>query len=312
MDAMGNFVVVFPGFDPDSDALGLYADRFNSAGQRVNESLVQHSDREPSVAMDADGDFVITWGTYGQDGYNVYAQRYNSAGIQQGEAFHVNGITDAKRPAVAMDSLGNFVVAYSQSRDNVYARRYQVAVQFTGTPASDTYLLKRDTTGNAIEVFDSTDPSAIPIYSVLLTKSVPLSFVTDSEKDTLSFDLSNESPIPPGGISIDAGTDTDTLNFVGTTSGSINLTAGSFDIASDPNGGSFSVSDSAIANLDISSRLKSLSLSGNGELSLLPGGEKFLRASSLSISDSATLDLADKDLIIDSTVQNRSALLATL
>jgi len=49
-----------------------------------------------SVAVDADGDYVVTWSSNGQDapGDNgVYAQRYNAAGVAQGSEFRVNSTT---------------------------------------------------------------------------------------------------------------------------------------------------------------------------------------------------------------------------
>ena len=40
----------------------------------------------PSVALDADGDFVVAWQSYGQDGsdYGVFARRFSSAGARPG------------------------------------------------------------------------------------------------------------------------------------------------------------------------------------------------------------------------------------
>ncbi len=46
----------------------------------------------PSTAMDADGNFVVAWSSYGQDGdgYGVYAQRYDYNGSPVGSEFIVN------------------------------------------------------------------------------------------------------------------------------------------------------------------------------------------------------------------------------
>ena len=45
-----------------------------------------------SVAMDADGDFVVAWRSSDQDGSvaGVFAQRYDSSGAAQGVEFQVN------------------------------------------------------------------------------------------------------------------------------------------------------------------------------------------------------------------------------
>ena len=66
----------------------------------------------PSVAVDADGDFVIAWQSRDQDGsgYGVFAQRYNAAGTPQGAEFRVNTYTTGYQvsPSVAMDAEGDF------------------------------------------------------------------------------------------------------------------------------------------------------------------------------------------------------------
>src|SRR5439155_1561363 len=90
----------------------------------------------PSVASDADGDFVVTWQSYGQDGskYGVYARRYDAAGTAEGGEFGVNATTDGDQtlPSVAIDTGGDFVVAWESvvpdgSGYDVYAQRYDAA-----------------------------------------------------------------------------------------------------------------------------------------------------------------------------------------
>src|SRR5688572_1698217 len=48
-----------------------------------------------SLATDADGEFVVTWSSDGQDGsgYGIFAQRYNAAGTASGTEFRVNAFT---------------------------------------------------------------------------------------------------------------------------------------------------------------------------------------------------------------------------
>ena len=91
-----------------------------------------------TVAMDANGNFVVTWTDSGQDGGGdgVYAQRYNAAGVTQGGEFQVNTTTvsNQNNATVAMDGAGDFVVTWtSYGQDNadglsgVYAQRYNAA-----------------------------------------------------------------------------------------------------------------------------------------------------------------------------------------
>ncbi|MEM6783594.1 MAG: hypothetical protein AAF624_07655 [Bacteroidota bacterium] len=92
-----------------------------------------------SVAMDADGDFVIAWMSLGQDGdeSGVFAQRFVADGTPQGNEFQVSGFTkgDQFGPSVAMDADGDFVIVWegayaSNSLTDVYAQRYDAL----GTP----------------------------------------------------------------------------------------------------------------------------------------------------------------------------------
>ncbi len=70
----------------------------------------------PAVAADAEGDFVVVWRSYVQDGssFGVFGQRYTSAGVALGGEFQVNTYTTnfQSSPAVAADAEGDFVVVW--------------------------------------------------------------------------------------------------------------------------------------------------------------------------------------------------------
>jgi hypothetical protein len=97
MDADGDFVVTWHSSGQDGSSLGIYGQRYNAAGVaqggefRVNTYTTSFQTFS-AIAMDADGDFVVTWQSYGQDGsnYGIYGQRYNAAGVAQGTEFRVN------------------------------------------------------------------------------------------------------------------------------------------------------------------------------------------------------------------------------
>jgi hypothetical protein len=98
---------------------------------RVND-VTAGDQADPSVAIGASGVFVVTWSSQGQDArksWGVYARRYDASG--PGEEFRVNAATagDQLNPSVAMNHLGEFVVAWSSKGQDgdgwgVYARRY--------------------------------------------------------------------------------------------------------------------------------------------------------------------------------------------
>ena len=141
MDADGDFVVAWE--SNDGSESGVYAQRFNAAGVaqgsefRANTQTT-HVQRYPSVAMDADGDFVITWQSTNQDLVptdGVYAQRYSAAGVPRGGEFRVNTRVAGNQwfPAAAMDADGDFVIAWESTAHDpdastgVYAQRFDAA-----------------------------------------------------------------------------------------------------------------------------------------------------------------------------------------
>ncbi|MEM7347020.1 MAG: hypothetical protein AAF485_22500, partial [Chloroflexota bacterium] len=158
MDSEGDFVVVWRSLNQDGNLYGVYAQRYNASGAaqgsefRVN-TYTTFAQRNPSVAMNSDGDFVVTWdsgsyGSTGQDGsdYGVYAQRYDASGIAQGSEFQVNTYTTSNQggafygePAIALDSDGDFVVTWGSgtfaqtqdgSRQGIYAQRYTASKSY--------------------------------------------------------------------------------------------------------------------------------------------------------------------------------------
>ncbi|MDZ4689341.1 MAG: cadherin domain-containing protein, partial [Planctomycetaceae bacterium] len=140
-DADGDFVIAWSSSGQDGSGYGVHAQRYNAAGMaqggafQVN-TYTTGNQQGAAVAMDADGDFVITWSSVGQDGSNegVYAQRYNAAGATQGGEFQVNSLTnlDQRFSTVAMDADGDFVITWSSngqdgSGGGIFAQRYNAA-----------------------------------------------------------------------------------------------------------------------------------------------------------------------------------------
>jgi hypothetical protein len=167
MDADGDFVVAWMSDGQDGSGFGIFAQRYNAAGLaqgpefQVN-SVTLWGQSSPTAAMDFDGDFVVAWHSWKQDGSydGVFAQRYDAAGAAQGPEFQVNTFTTGGQyiGSVAMDADGDFVVAWmSDGQDGsdfgVFGQRYQgegpVAGDFTVDGRAD--ILWRNTdTGAAI------------------------------------------------------------------------------------------------------------------------------------------------------------------
>ena len=98
---------------------------------RVN-TYAPNSQQNASITALADGGFVVTWESSGQDGSGVgiYAQRYDASGVVQGSEFKVNTYTtfDQYDASITTLSNGGFVVSWASLQDGsglgIYAQCY--------------------------------------------------------------------------------------------------------------------------------------------------------------------------------------------
>ncbi|MHC5858254.1 NHL repeat-containing protein [Nostoc sp.] len=200
IDADGDFVVSWQSYGQDGDYYGIYAQRYNNAGVavgvefQVNSTTIRNQ-FNPAIAMDASGDFVVSWQSLGQDGsgYGIYAQRYNNAGVAVGVEFQVNNttISNQTNPTVAMDANGDFVISwqsYGQDGDNngIYARRYN-----SSGVAQGSEFLVNDTT---------TDNQSNPSVAIAADGNFVISwqsFEQDGSSDGIYAQLYKNNGVPP-------------------------------------------------------------------------------------------------------------------
>ncbi|MAT15729.1 MAG: hypothetical protein CMJ46_10735, partial [Planctomyces sp.] len=135
----GSYVAVWNSSGQDGDSYGVFAQLFNANGNHIgNEFQVNtytiSNQTLPSVAMSETGEFVITWGSSGQDGssYGIYARRFDAAGNAISGEFQVNTFTTGSqnRPSVAMTNTGEFVIAWRSNdpgRSGIYAQRFDAS-----------------------------------------------------------------------------------------------------------------------------------------------------------------------------------------
>ncbi len=158
MSATGDYVVTWTGSGQDGSGLGVYAQRYNALGvaqgSEIQVNTTTTGDQsDPTVAMDAAGNFVVTWTSAGQDGdgNGVYAQRFNALGIAQGAEIQVNTTTtgDQNGSVIGMDAAGNFVIAWTSAGqdgnlDGVFAQRFDA----TGVAQGGEIAVNTTTTGD--------------------------------------------------------------------------------------------------------------------------------------------------------------------
>ena len=147
----GGFIITWFSSGQDGDAWGIYAQRYDANGTtQGSEFLVnthtEGSQARPDIATLANGDFVITWFSYGQDGSGngVYAQMYNADGTAQGGEFLVNtAVTDDNsQPSITALNNGGFVITYRSVsfNDQYYDIRAQM-YNADGTTSGSEFLV---------------------------------------------------------------------------------------------------------------------------------------------------------------------------
>jgi len=136
MDAYGDFIICWQ--DSRNSDLDIYAQRYNSSGDtlgtnfKVNNDVGMSCQDALSIAMDADGNFVICWQDERNGNSDIYAQRYSSSGDTLGGNFRVNddaGSSWQWYPSVAMGRNSGFVICWGDERNgwdnpDIYAQRF--------------------------------------------------------------------------------------------------------------------------------------------------------------------------------------------
>ncbi|MEO0583569.1 MAG: T9SS type A sorting domain-containing protein [Bacteroidota bacterium] len=142
IDTAGNFVVVWQSLNQDGDGWGIYFRKYTVSGtSSISETRVNvttsGSQRQPQVAMQSSGDFVIVW----ESDTNIYARMYTASGVTKTSEFVVNTTTLGSQifPSVAVEADdGNFLITWqslNQDGDGygIYAQKYDASGATVGS-----------------------------------------------------------------------------------------------------------------------------------------------------------------------------------
>ena len=123
----GEFVAVWASYRQDGSGWGIQGQRYDPdgiplAGEFQANTYTTSHQHYPTVAMNADGDFMVVWQSNSQDGSDnsIQGQRFDSEGVPLGTEFQVNSYTTYHQrfPDIAAADNGNFVVVWqSQYQD---------------------------------------------------------------------------------------------------------------------------------------------------------------------------------------------------
>jgi hypothetical protein len=157
----GDFVVAWQSNAQDGNSFGVFAQRFSSDGARLGSefSVNTHTSniqRDPAVAAQEDGDFVVTWASAIQDGsmFGVFVRLFSSAGTPLTEEIQVNTYTTGSQsaPAVATDADGDFIVVWNSVHDGSSRGVFGRVFSNTGGALGDEFQV------NAYTLFDQQGP----------------------------------------------------------------------------------------------------------------------------------------------------------
>ncbi|HEX9933659.1 MAG TPA: FlgD immunoglobulin-like domain containing protein, partial [bacterium] len=158
-----------------------------------------------AVAMDARGGFIVVWTDHRNGNADIYAQRYDSLGSRLGKNFKVNDDSEAAyqwTPTIAMDDLGNALIAWSDQRNgnnDIYAQQYDLE----GRPVNANFKVNDDSgsgdqknpclatsgSGNSVIVWeDYRDGSA---------RVTAQQFDSQGRRAGLNYRVANEDANPP-------------------------------------------------------------------------------------------------------------------
>ncbi len=137
MDDDGDFVVAWTTEGQVSSGADVFARRFNAAGMGLGDDFLVNvttgrGQQNPAVAMDGDGDVIVSWESSHQDGFSwgIFAQVYDASGNVLVEEFQVNSNTQGPqiRPDVSSNSDGDTIVVWlgldATHHPAIHAQRY--------------------------------------------------------------------------------------------------------------------------------------------------------------------------------------------
>jgi len=167
-DPEGNFVSVWRNSGMDGNGDGIFLQRFDRFGTRLESNDVQINSTSdgaqgnPGIAMDKSGNYVVVWQGDGAEtsSKGIYARAYDKNGIAVTDETLISAVNnDESSPKIAIDydndsANGSFVITWESAigdKHEIFARR--CSVNFETTSISITRI------GNEINVTD--DPALL-------------------------------------------------------------------------------------------------------------------------------------------------------
>lgn len=152
IDTAGNFTIVWQESNIDGSQLAISASMFDNSTTPVVikdpfqvNTTTSNNQQDPAVATDSDGNFVVVWSSYGQDGdaEGIYGQKFLADGSSEGSEFQVSQTTAGSQvePFISATIDGSFRASWISFDGNyampeVYVRELKADESGTETKIS--------------------------------------------------------------------------------------------------------------------------------------------------------------------------------
>ncbi len=122
-----SFIIVWESRYQDGDGYGIYAKIFNLTGNNQTDEFqvntyTNNSQQNPCVCSLTNGNFIITWDSLGQDGYQtgVFMKMFNSTGHNMTDDIQVNGYYEyiQSNPSICYLSNNSFAVSWASENQD--------------------------------------------------------------------------------------------------------------------------------------------------------------------------------------------------
>jgi hypothetical protein len=151
----GGFLATWESYGQDGGGYGIYAQRFDNLGSKVGDEFLVNtttagSQNWPDVTTLNNGDYVIVWHSFNQDGDSagIYAQRLDGTGTKVGAETLINTTTIGFQAGAEVDALadGGYVIVWQSPDVNgngVFGQRFDAS----GNAVDGEFQVNTSTTG---------------------------------------------------------------------------------------------------------------------------------------------------------------------
>jgi hypothetical protein len=111
----------------------VFSTLLTPGGQRRVNTSTEGAHRDPAIAMDWNGSYIVVWARVDPSFGGIWAQRYDADGSPVGSNFRISTVvSNQHHPAVAMRGTGEFIVTWESDSD-VLACRFSASGSRMGT-----------------------------------------------------------------------------------------------------------------------------------------------------------------------------------